>query len=75
MELDLLKMIFSSSLPPSNTCPDGAWISVKTLRETNPGDVDPWFAYHFSLVTPDPAGNFFAYFVSYKILVIRMIFA
>ncbi|CAB3368241.1 Hypothetical predicted protein [Cloeon dipterum] len=58
MELDLQKLLFSSTSPPSNTCPDGAWISVASLRESNPNEIDPWFEYHFSLVTPDPAGRY-----------------
>jgi hypothetical protein len=66
MELDLVGLVFSSNLPPANSCPNGAWISVKVLRGTNPQDIDPWFEYHLTLVTPDPASkmksNFKFYF-------------
>ncbi|XP_059490972.1 adenosine deaminase 2-like isoform X2 [Neocloeon triangulifer] len=58
MELDLLKMIFAPSVPAANTCPDGAWISVATLRTTNPTEVDPWFEHFLSLVTPDPTTRY-----------------
>lgn len=58
LNLDLISLLFSASLPAANTCTGGSWSRVSDMRASSgAAQVDQWFTQHFSLVTENPQGQ------------------